>query len=306
MMRVQNDNTTRRSIMQAQQESDAFMANWLAWLGPDHPSRVERIEALFAERSATVWSKVVVDASWTTSIAAAIGPLVKDINHPGYVSFTVSRSLASMDFRERTFLKMAEILNSMYDGRDYFCRKARAAMIWGDGKGTEQPGTNYYMQNDAARGGPHQAVPWAIEHHQMTVDQTANQLQQHLKLILQRTDLHPALREQMEQFARQTSPSGDVNWIRAADIARSPFVQQSDYAVHIGSLPDGSPLTYSGEGSIVTIAPPGAGKTACNVYPNLLTWRGPAVVLDISGDIYEHTAAWRAANVGPVFKFSKF
>ena len=34
--------------------------------------------------------------------------------------------------------------------------------------------------------------------------------------------------------------------------------------------------------SIVTIAPPGSGKTQCNVFPNLLTWNGPAVVLDIS------------------------
>jgi type IV secretion system protein VirD4 len=33
-------------------------------------------------------------------------------------------------------------------------------------------------------------------------------------------------------------------------------------------------------------------------------WKGPAIVLDISGDIYEHTAGWRAANVGPVYKFS--
>jgi type IV secretory pathway TraG/TraD family ATPase VirD4 len=63
-------------------------------------------------------------------------------------------------------------------------------------------------------------------------------------------------------------------------------------------------LSYSGDGSMVTIAPPGSGKPQCNVFPNLLTWNGPAIVLDISGDIYEHTAAWRAAHMGPVYKFS--
>src|SRR5690242_2547116 len=105
MVRIQNDATTRRSIVSAQQQSDAFMANWLGWLGPDHASRVERIEALFAERSATVWSRMVLDASWQTTIHANIGPLVKDVSHPGFVSFTVSRNLASMDFRERTYLK---------------------------------------------------------------------------------------------------------------------------------------------------------------------------------------------------------
>ncbi|WP_261859490.1 type IV secretory system conjugative DNA transfer family protein [Mycobacterium montefiorense] len=302
-MRVQNEASVRRDLARAQQEADYYMANWLAWLGPDHDSRVERIEAVFAERTATMWAKLVVDASWHQTIHAQIGPLVKDIPHTGYVSFTVSRSLASMDFRERTYLKLAEILNSVYEGREHFYRKCRTALIWGDGKGTEEPGTAWYVQSSALPSGQ-SAVPWAIQNHQLTVDQTANQLQQQLKQILERADLHPTLRQQLEPFATQTSSSGDANWIRGSNIASSPFAPQGAYPLHIGSLSDKTPLTYSGEGSIVTIAPPGSGKTACNVYPNLLSWPGPAVVLDISGDIYEHTAAWRAANVGPVFKFS--
>ncbi|MGE2818132.1 type IV secretory system conjugative DNA transfer family protein [Mycobacterium heidelbergense] len=302
MVRVENEASNRRGFALARQRADADAANWIAWLGPDHNSRVERIEELFAERSATMWSSLVVDASWKTTIHAQIGPLVKDVHHTGYVYFMVSRSLASMDFRERTYLKLAEILNSVYEGREYFYRKCRTALIWGDGKGTEE-NSSYIVQGDAWSGGQ-SAVPWAVQQNQMTVNQIANQLQQQLRQILQRSDLHPTLREQLEPFASQTSPSGDVNWIRGSDIAKSPFVPQSDYAVHIGTLKDGTPLTYSGEGSVVTIAPPGSGKTACNVYPNLLSWPGPAVVLDISGDIYEHTAGWRAANVGPVFKFS--
>jgi type IV secretion system protein VirD4 len=302
-MRVQNEASSRRDVAQAKQVVDASMARWLAWLGSDHNSRVQRIEALFEERSATLSATLVVDASWTEQIHAQIGPLVKDIHHTGYVYFAVSRSLASMDFRERTYLKLAEILNSVYEGREYFYRKCRAALIWGDGKGTEEPGTAYYVPNGAIGHGQ-SVVGWAAQKHQMTVEQTANQLQQQLKQLLAGTNLHPTLRQQLEPFAAQTSPSGEANWIRANSVGSSPFARQSDYPVHIGSLPDGTALTYSGEGSIVTIAPPGSGKTACNVYPNLLSWSGPAVVLDISGDIYEHTAAWRAANVGPVFKFS--
>lgn len=209
-----------------------------------------------------------------------------------------------MDYRERTYLKMVEILNSLYEGREFLYRKCRTALIWGDGKGTEEPGTAWWMEYNAQSGGAHTIVPWVVQRYQMTVDQTANLLQQHLSLILQRTDLDPEFRSQMEQFASLTSPSGQVSWTRAADLVGSPFAKQSDYALHIGSLSDGSPLTYSGEGSVVTIAPPGSGKTQCNVFPNLLTWSGPAVVLDISGDIYEHTAAWREKNIGPVYKFS--
>jgi type IV secretion system protein VirD4 len=61
---------------------------------------------------------------------------------------------------------------------------------------------------------------------------------------------------------------------------------------------------YDGEGSLITVAPPGSGKTQSQVFPNLLMWKGAAVVLDVKGEIYEQTSAWRRQNVGPVYKFS--
>lgn len=62
-------------------------------------------------------------------------------------------------------------------------------------------------------------------------------------------------------------------------------------------------MTFSGQGSLITVAPPGSGKTQCHVIPNLLNWPGPAVVLDIKGEIFAATSGWRAANVGPVYRF---
>jgi type IV secretion system protein VirD4 len=62
-------------------------------------------------------------------------------------------------------------------------------------------------------------------------------------------------------------------------------------------------LKYSGDGSILTIAPPGSGKTTCNVVPNLLRWPGAAVVLDVKGEIYDLTSKWRS-TIGPVIRFS--
>lgn len=61
---------------------------------------------------------------------------------------------------------------------------------------------------------------------------------------------------------------------------------------------------YDGEGSLITVAPPGSGKTQSQVFPNLLMWKGAAVVLDVKGEIYEQTSKWRRENVGPVYKFS--
>jgi type IV secretory pathway TraG/TraD family ATPase VirD4 len=95
-------------------------------------------------------------------------------------------------------------------------------------------------------------------------------------------------------------------WLTQGDLKRTVFApSDSPYVITLGTL-DGTntELVFSGEGSIMTIAPPGAGKTQCNVFPNLLRWPGPAVVLDVKGEIYDGTSAWRAANVGPVIKFS--
>jgi hypothetical protein len=66
----------------------------------------------------------------------------------------------------------------------------------------------------------------------------------------------------------------------------------------------GKPLIFAGEGSVITVAPPGSGKKQCHVFPTLLSWKGPAVVLDVKGEIYAGTSKWRSENVGPVYKFS--
>jgi type IV secretion system protein VirD4 len=258
------------------------------------------IDALFEQRTATIWSTCYADLTTTRQVKARIGPLTTTAKDPAHVFFTVSRSLASMDFRERSYLRFAELLNSAYEGNDVSYRRWRTALLWGDGKGTVA-GNVQRAGLDA--GDAAQPVVTAIRRMGLSVDQTIGSMQQRVTELLG-YDIHPDFRALLQEFADQMNPAGGGSLLKPSQVQSSPFALKSDYAVHIGSFPDGSPLSYSGDGSVVTIAPPGSGKTQCNVFPNLLTWRGPAVVLDISGDIYEHTAAWRAANVGPVYKFS--
>ena len=68
----------------------------------------------------------------------------------------------------------------------------------------------------------------------------------------------------------------------------------------------GPMVWFTGEGSLVTVAPPGAGKGQAHIVPNLLLYDGPAIVLDIKGENYDLTHEWRQDNVGPVFKFAPF
>lgn len=49
------------------------------------------------------------------------------------------------------------------------------------------------------------------------------------------------------------------------------------------------------EGHLITIAPTGAGKGVSCIIPALLTWRGPAVVVDPRGENYAVTGACREA-----------
>lgn len=276
-----------------------FMQKWLAWLGPSHGHRVGRINALFEERTATVWAtRFHTFITYREVPGATVFSAPKAQASRGYVFFTVTRNLSSMDLKERSYLKLAELLNSAYESNVDMYRGWRVALIYGGGKGSLE-GQNQYQglrHGEEAVDAVRRLIP--------SIDQTITAMQQHVRKFLDQPQLPPDFREMLQEFAEQLTPTGDGAWLKPSQLAGSPFAKMSDYAVRIGSFKDGTPLTYSGEGSIVTIAPPGSGKTQCNVFPNLLTWPGPAVVLDISGDIYEKTAAWRMKNVGPVFKFS--
>jgi type IV secretion system protein VirD4 len=260
--------------------------------------RIRAIDRLFEQRTQTLSSTCYLDISTSTTTPSIFGSFgSKTDKTPRYVFFTVSRSLSGLDFRERTYLRLIELLNSAYDGKDVHLQHLKSGLLWGDGKGN----VSQVRHLDISDPDP---VAAAIRKSNLTVDQVIGWLQQFVPQMLSRQDLPSDFREMLQEFADQLTPTGDGTWLKPSQVPTSPFAQKSDYVLHIGSFSDGTPLTYSGDGSVVTIAPPGSGKTQCNVFPNLLTWTGPAVVLDISGDIYEHTASWRAKNVGPVYKFS--
>ena len=240
---------------QMQRAETEFMQKWLAYLGPNDALRVQGINTLFEERTATVYATHYADLSQKENWQ--------------YVFFTVTRSLASMNFRELTFLRLAELLNSAYNGSHEQYRRWRAALIWGDGKGS----TDSWQTNLEKCSSIEQAVTQALP----KVDATFNAMQQELRRFLSRQDLPRDFRTMLEEFAEQVTPAGGAGWLKPSEIATSPFRPQSNYELFIGSFPDGTPLTYSGEASMVTIAPSGTGKTQCNVIPNLLyvDWASP-------------------------------
>lgn len=65
---------------------------------------------------------------------------------------------------------------------------------------------------------------------------------------------------------------------------------------------DGRAVYYSGERGLCTIAPPESGKTQCHIQTNLLKWPGPAIVLDVTGNLWRDTSKERSKSFGPVYR----
>lgn len=63
---------------------------------------------------------------------------------------------------------------------------------------------------------------------------------------------------------------------------------------------------WEGDGHLLTLAPTRTGKALTTIVPNLLRYRGSAVVFDPKGELYAMTSKWRRENVGPVYRLAPF
>lgn len=212
-----------------------------------------------------------------------------------YVRFDIHRNIAAMEQREREFLKTTMLLFNSAKLSDTQYRYYLFAFVNGNGKASVN--TWNYSVWDQGRGikdGP-SAVRFYQEQNDASTDSAVN----HILKILDDLGDDKTGREGKVRLR------GGGAWLTHDDISDTIFNSSDPYQVVLGHLDQSDTvLTYAGEGSLITIAPPGSGKTQCFVLPNMLSWRGPAVVLDVKGEIYSSTSKWREQNIGPVYKFS--
>lgn len=79
------------------------------------------------------------------------------------------------------------------------------------------------------------------------------------------------------------------------DVRKAGMLERD--GIFLGSL-DGRDLYYPGETHLLTIAPPGAGKGACMVVPNLLLCNRSMIVTDPKGELWAMTARHREEVLG--------
>lgn len=124
-------------------------------------------------------------------------------------------------------------------------------------------------------------------------------------------------REKEERDALLANPPplhGSAAW--ASQDQLKPFLKdRADFdnprSIVLGTyVPQGSSepkfVHWDDEGHLLTLAPTRTGKSVTTIIPNLLRYRGSAIVFDPKGELYEKTSAWRRDNVGPVYRIAPF
>jgi len=216
-----------------------------------------------------------------------------------FKTIALSRNLASMDVKERELLRITfHLFNEGKMTETDYCYHL-LAFVYGNGKASiKRADYNGYKEQTGLKDAP-SVVRSAVDALNANVDSAVNRIMQHIAHIEHDNTVSTSLKKAIARI------HGGGNWFSEEDIESSVFKNQSDYSLTLGALDEsGKPIQYSGEGSLITIAPPGSGKTQCFVFPNLLNWKGAALVLDIKNEIYRDTYKWREKNVGKVYKFS--
>jgi len=213
----------------------------------------------------------------------------------------VSSELHTMTDRERMVCRWIALLNAMGGVYERFYTGFRASMAYNNGKclvrwiGPKEDG-NFAMakqQREAQR-----ALQFYKEKGFFKSREEA--VQSAIGLFLDAAKKDDPIGHCVAAFLH-----GGNSWMTENDLDLAPDLQAyaDDTALFLGRLDDDF-VYYRGEQSLITIAPPGAGKTRCHVLPNLKSFMGGAIVLDIKGECAEETAAWRHENVGPVKLFA--
>ncbi len=264
----------RRVIGSGQQkEVDRNSRKELARLGATEEARTKAIEATFDRKTDTLQMDFRGYFGWRKTISGE-----------------VVRSLAAMPSREREVLRALYHLHnigSVTAWNFYYCR---LTLLYGDGKGQVfKP----FAESDEDFAVAFKKFTGA------TAESTVSTVLHYLADATAKRPNHPVIKALGDRLVG----GGEVALSSSAAFAAAQTAGKPGLV--LGTAEDsGELVTYTGEGSVISVAPPGAGKTQCHVFPTMLSWRGPAVVLDVKGEIYAGTSKWRSENVGPVFKFA--
>lgn len=162
----------------------------------------------------------------------------------------------------------------------------KAMIAWGDGKGSHGRDGQYGWITEQG-----------IDAHLNGAEQLVHFRLGEVKSILTE---HPD-----GDLAKELTPLFSQGQAWAEHIA-APFCPHvPGETLMLGLLNGREPIGFAGNESLLTIGGPGSGKTQAHVIPNVLTYRGSVIVLDVKGEVFRATAGYRQDAIGStVYRFS--
>lgn len=111
-------------------------------------------------------------------------------------------------------------------------------------------------------------------------------------------------------FKRRLTTYGDAHWQSRAEMKANGLLGglgRGFVCAKLGEPASGAPYVVAEDRPhVMMIAPTRAGKGVGFVVPNLLTFEGSAVTLDVKGELHRDTARWRAREGRVVHRFAPF
>lgn len=104
-------------------------------------------------------------------------------------------------------------------------------------------------------------------------------------------------------FKTKVNLFGDARFATSSELKQAGFLNPDNTALVVGKK-DGNYLFYNGQQFAILAAPTRSGKGVGIVIPNLLTYKGSVVVLDIKQENFELTSGFRQQYGQKVFLFN--
>jgi type IV secretion system protein VirD4 len=271
----------------------------------------DSIPAIVSEKSLTSAAKVMAEKLTVTKElgdAHLIGAFV----HAGesahkiaeathalrYASFR--RTLRDMADGERAMLRLADILAELGQLSATDLQRVKLPIVWNNGSCLITTLEGYNVA--AKRAQLAEGLKMVIGGHFGDATSASETVQAALRTALAPDSrLTAAARTTLESYLF----SGN-RWM-APEAGRTALAPegQTTTALRLGAFPEGgADMLYDMRESLITVAPPGAGKSQAQVLRNLLYLDAPAVVLDVKGEMLAASLDWRKANVGPCYWFA--
>ncbi|TPL14820.1 type IV secretory system conjugative DNA transfer family protein [Mesorhizobium sp. B2-4-9] len=261
----------------------------------------DRINSLFDKKDGVLWCTGKYDNKLKTEVSTRDGSRVRKVRVQ--IKYRIRRSVASMPHREREAARMLYLMMSQQHITAREFDRLRFALIWADGKG--EIVNQKWQVNDISAVRQHNlgSAPDILAHKAKQMGIALESAVSQIFSSLDAAKLRQPNSKGIADIANRVS-SGNV-WQQAAELTGTTLTTASDVSnLLLGVAKDtNKAVFYGGEGSLVTVAPPGSGKTQCHVITNLLLWTGPAIVLDVTGDLWRTTSLERQ-KLGPVFRLN--